>query len=176
MREKNNKGFTMIEIILVIAILALLSGVTVGVVSYIRYGNSEKCVAEIDATLDKLQLEAMSKEVTPYMYLYGTDKGYYMILSDSKDLNRVELEAQGGTRLANNALSVLITGMKMEVGGVTIMEAGTKDLKELGFVRLGFKKSTGAFLEGSYCESIAVTGKGITTIYLVEGTGKHYVE
>lgn len=175
--RKENKGFTLMELIIAIAILGILSGVFIQAVSYIQYGNVKKCVGQIDSALDKIQLEAMSKEKTPYLYIYNNEKGYFMVISTRKNLSYSELSAAGGTKLANSSISVKVSGKRVvEVDGTVTELAGQRELSGTEYLRLGFKKSTGAFLEDSFCTAVKVEGRGENTLYLVEGTGKHYVE
>ncbi len=184
---KDNKGFTMVEIIIALAILALLSGLTIQTVSYISYGNSKKCVTEIDGMLDKVQMETMSKEHTPYLYLYGTDKGYFMVISTTATMNRTGLEAQGGTKVAGanvkikaKKISTVVQadGSEAEVTEEGYLAGGTPGAvtPTFDYIRIGFKKSTGGFLADAYYETLTIEGDGATTIYMVESTGKHYVE
>ena len=65
-KRLNQKGVTLVEIILVIAIIGILAGKTVMVIGHLRYADTEKAVKTVDSSLDKLQVQTMSKADTPY--------------------------------------------------------------------------------------------------------------
>ena len=77
----NNKGISLIELIVVMAIIGILIGSSFVAVQYIRFGDTKKCVAKIEDELDKLLVETMSKKEKRYFYLFKTTNGYYVTLA-----------------------------------------------------------------------------------------------
>ena len=65
-KRLNQKGVTLVEIILVIAIIGILAGTTVMVIGHLRYADTEKAVKTVDSSLDKLQVQS---RYTVFVYL-----------------------------------------------------------------------------------------------------------
>ena len=165
----DQKGMSLVEIILVIALVGILAGTSVSMIGYVHYANTKKTVEAVDAALDKQQVNAMSKAGKSYLYIYKLSDGYYM-----KQLTD-ELTTFDGTKLDTN-------GKKLSGNGTEIYlesESGTL-VDGSSFVRICYKK-TGIFdkevlVDGTECtnvEKIVVKGNGTYTITLVEETGKH---
>ena len=68
--KNRKKGFTMLELIIVIAILGIFTALTSLTFAYIRSGNVKSAAKTVDATLDTLRIETMSRFKTPKMYIY----------------------------------------------------------------------------------------------------------
>lgn len=171
---KNNKGMSLIEIIIVIAILAILTVGTLGGINYIRYGNAKECAYEINAALDKVRMEAMSRAEKPYLYLYEFDNSYYMRQSTASA--SAELLNETGVRLGNKQLRLFYQTTLSAEQEITGFTGGT-------YMKLGFDKSTGGIssnsADSSYYNKIIIKDADGTvryTITLIKATGKHYVE
>lgn len=164
----NNKAFTLIELIIVIAIMAILTtGVIIGIRS-ITSANTINAAERIDAAMSKLRLENMTKTTKSYLYIYNIDEVLYMntSVSDNAAVGSGGIDAASGTRLANN------------VSLSTKTFSGTQDNVEDGeAVIISFSRSSGAFR--SDYEYLILTGIGngkTSTIHCIKETGKHYVE
>lgn len=166
----------MIEIIIVIAIMGIMVGSSVSMMGHIRYANTKKIVESMDAALSKQRVTTMSKQGTPYLYIYKLSDGYYMKQLTQKldSFDAAKLNADG-TKLSGS--SVVIS---MENG------TDTKEVKDDKFIRIAYKKS-GAFKTAEYVNSadgtgnldgnkIVIEGSSTYTITLVKDTGKHIVE
>lgn len=167
--KTNQKGMTLVEIILVIAVIGILAGASISMIGHIHYANTRKTAESICAALDKQQAMTMSKEGKPYLYVYKLTDGYYM-----KQLNEcltafdsAKLNASG-TKLSGNGTSIYL-----ESEGGTLL-AGTN------YIRIRYKKSgvfdkelAGDGVENTNVEKIVIKGTGMYTITLVEETGKH---
>lgn len=167
--KRNQKGFSLIEIIIAIALVGILAGVSVSMINHVHYANTKKTVEAVDSALDKQQANTMSKVDKPYMYIYKLSDGYYM-----KELTE-ELTAFDSTKLDNN-------GTKISGNGTQIYfesESGTL-LSGTKFIRICYKKSgifnkdaLGDGTKATNVDKIVVKGTGTYTITLVEATGKH---
>ena len=77
-------GITLVEIIIVIAIIGILASTSVMMIGHLHYANTQKVVRTLDASLDALQVRTMSKAGSSYLYIYKLDNGYYTrVLSDN---------------------------------------------------------------------------------------------
>lgn len=54
-------GITLVEIIIVIAIIGILASTSVMMIGHLHYANTQKVVRTLDASLDALQVRTMSQ-------------------------------------------------------------------------------------------------------------------
>lgn len=176
----SNKGITLVEIIIVLAILSVLAVSTFSGLSYIRYGNAKSCAYQINAALDKIRLDNMSKADKAYLYLYQFNGSYYM------------RESTGPASAALlNGEGVLLGNRQLGLFYQTSAGSGEQEVGDFGsgtFLGLSFEKSTGELsiheVAGvppapSYCNRILIKDRDGTiryTIHLIQASGKHYVE
>lgn len=177
---KNNKGMTLIEIIIVLAVISILSVTALSGINYIKYGNTKKCAYKIDAALDQVRMQVMSKADKEYLYIYQY-KNYYYMKESTRNTPTSTLLDDSGTKLGNKQIELYYR--------TTSMSSAAPD-KAIGsyandtYIRLSFKKSSGSFItmtEGGtdyYNEIKIKDGNGILkyTVTLIQTTGKHYVE
>ena len=77
--KSNNKGFSLIELIICITILALFSTLVVVGLGYMDLANSKKCVSKIDSGLMTLKSRNMADSKRTYLHIYRyTDGNYYL--------------------------------------------------------------------------------------------------
>lgn len=107
---KNKKGFTLIEIIVVIVILAVLMAVAVpSVLGYINEGNNAKYETIARSVLINAQTE-YAKEVT--------DGGY----------NETTLETKVGAKNYGDGVTVKVTGVTLTNGSTNSDKAEDQDI------------------------------------------------
>lgn len=170
--KTNQRGMTLVEIILVIAVIGIMAGASVSMIGQVHYANTKKAAEAVGTALDKQQLLTMSKEGKPYLYIYKRSDGYYIKQLDEclTAFDAAKLDADG-TKLSGNGTEIYL---ESETG--TLLEGN-------GFIRIRYKKS-GVFDKDTASdgtaytnvEKIVVKGTGTYTITLVEETGKHPVE
>lgn len=163
MRE-NQKGMSLIEIIVVIGIIGILAGVSVSLFGYIRSGNTKSAVKELDSAIDRLQINNMSKSTKEYLYVYQSGSKYYV-----KRLSE-NLDSFDSTKLDDS-------GEKIGDSGVKIYKDSSDGTLVTGndFIRIGYAKS-GIYDSATNVSAIVVDGSTTYTITLVASTGKHIVE
>lgn len=160
--RQNQKGFTLVELIVVMAIMALLISGSIISYSLVVGQNIKGCTADVQSYIARTRVEALSKQDIK-LTLSTTDYGVYAKLStENRDV-----------KIGRPAISISYTTDK----GNTVELSGTQKLV------LSFDRSTGAFkpLEGTpsteYCTSIVLTsGSRTMTIKLIPKTGKYYLE
>lgn len=193
MKQKNNKGFTLVELIVVISIFTILLGILEPSVSSIFSYRAKRAANSIVAALDKTKTEAMNRLVGE-MVLERTDDGYYVsyYLDRGKQSGVVEEQAE---KIApkNTLISYTTTentmGTEMQLGDKLIFTFNREDgsfrpLQEkiissdeitnsLNVHRdISFPDKMIAGNAGNYCTSITVKGGSRTsTIKLKTGTG-----
>lgn len=173
---QNNKGFSFIEMIVVVAIMAVLvSGIVVGIGSLAGWRVTD-CASDIDSAMKNTKINAMSK-FSAYMKIYCDSDGNYFLKESGKQAEKI---ASGGISIKYKNHNGVIT-----------------DITEGSPLILSYNRSSGAFMsvitsvaedgtftfltgeEGSYlyCSQIIITNERKTkVITLVKDTGKHTLE
>lgn len=178
MRNKN-KGFSMIELILVIAIMGIATAMISIGFGYITHANTKSTAKRLNAELSQLQINTMSRKEHPYMYLYKMGDGYYIKYSTKeKDTN---LTSSNGKLIGNSKIVIRYKGYKVDLHDKK-MEEFSETLRDGTPIRLGFKKDSGAFIghDGKRYTEILVTNTqknaSSYTVKMYQATGKHYLE
>ena len=78
MKTKNNRGFSLIEMVAVIAIMAVALGVIGMSVTYIAKTRSRACAEELNAAIEFTRLNCLSKAGNVELRVYTKDDGIYM--------------------------------------------------------------------------------------------------
>ena len=97
---KNNKGYTLIELMIVIAILGILSGGVVVSIRNLSYANTIKTANSIHMAMKKLRLETMTKAEKQYLYLYKIDEAIYIKVSTKDSGEEANLDISSGTKIS----------------------------------------------------------------------------
>ena len=154
-------GITLVEIIIVIAIIGILASTSVMMIGHLHYANTQKVVRTLDSSLDALQVRTMSKAGSSYLYIYKLDNGYYTrVLSDTK-------LTSDGTKLCNNTIKI----RKDSSTGEELTEPGAGGT----FIKIAYKK-TAFYDDCTNVNAIYIDGVPAYTIRLVKDTGRHFTE
>ena len=194
--EKKNRGFTLVEMTVVLAIFAILLAVLVPSLDPVAGFRANRAASSIGAALDRTKTEAMDRLVGE-MRLSWTSDGYY--ISYYLDRGKTGGREEQPEKIASGRMKISYT----DSNGTTVKlrEDGTNELI------LTYDRSTGGFLpiqsrvweqkdilkmlsdgedipldrpENStqpYCEKITVHGVGQRTriITLFQDTGKYTI-
>ena len=173
--KRDQRGFSLVEIIVVIAITAILVGSSVTMINYIRYANTQKAVEAVGDMLDRQRISSMSQQGTQYLYIYRLDDGYYM-----KALYNTKLSSYNSGSLGSGGIKICSESIAIRWedfdGNQTELQ------KENQVIRVVFKRS-GVLntdpRENSYSTNVSkiiFEGSSTYTITLIEETGKHIIE
>lgn len=172
---KNNKGFTLVEIIITIAISAILmSGALFGF-NLLNYANEKGCAEKINSTLSMLRLETMSKG----------NKNLYMVLEwDTSELcyrmhlvsATVPLNEGNWSTAADSIKSSKIADKNITISYSDQADgSGMVDLNGTNpCVLISFYNSSGAF-RSSWKQIKITSNAGTSIINMITKTGKHYI-
>jgi prepilin-type N-terminal cleavage/methylation domain-containing protein len=169
---KNNQGFTLIELIIVIIIVGVLSAGTVLGADILGFGSARSTVNRINTMLDEVQIENMTKNKSYYLIVYQQNGDYYLrVEAGTQVISREKLELKRGEityRESDSSTTYLVS------------ETAVEGRDTMSKVEVSFQKDTGGIKENRGNEiitQIGVSSAGSSyTIYLVEATGKHYIE
>lgn len=166
----NNKGMSLVEIIIIIAIIGILAVASLSLAGNIRYANTQKAVENIGDKMDSLQVTTMSKSQKQYLYIYRVGGDYYAkTTTDCLSSFDNKVLDDKGTKLSNSALNISYVPHNGE-DEVTVGPSN--------FIRICYKRSGGFSYSasGTTCDKIYVKGSRTYTITLAEETGKHFIE
>ncbi|MDE6851594.1 MAG: prepilin-type N-terminal cleavage/methylation domain-containing protein [Lachnospiraceae bacterium] len=170
-------GFTMVEMIITIAVSAILVGTIVATLGYISAGNAKRSAARFNSKLNTAQTETMMQAKPTYLYLF-VDGGVKAVLSKEEYTTSHELKNKVSTGVES---ATDVGGSRVTVSLIPDDGSPASELNDTNMLRIAFKKATGAYeyteLEGgassTFFEEIEFAGGEKFKVTLVKATGKH---
>lgn len=192
MRQKN-KGFTLVEMVITVAIFAILLGILVPSLNSILGFRTQRAANSIASALDKTKIEA-SNRLVGEMKLEKLDDGYYIsyYLDRGKVGSESNVEQDQAEKIApartlisyvtdDNETHQMKTGDSIVLtydratGGFLPLQETTWTQKAI-LAELDAGKDIPLIREGSYCTAIIVQGgRRIKTINMDINTGKYEI-
>lgn len=192
----NNKGYTLVEMIIVLAIIAILSGlsfVTLGIINQARYNAAAETLSEQMGSL-LVKTRALSKTESDTMCLaiikvtgssVSRNVGTYELIlgkDSSKNGTSVMFET---TAVAEATLPRILDSVTYSPSPDGSQQAamigepvtGLGDITQgeiVGFIE--FNKSDGSVRYGAGQYKLFYNGKVVATVHLDQTTGNHYVK
>ena len=138
---KDNRGFSLVEVVIAIAIVAVVTAASSLTYSLISRANVEKGMQILESTMGKLQTECTSKSQPTYMYVYqdSSDEDYYMKISKNlyTSVSGIMSDSAEAERIESASVSVYFIASKSENG----VSAGPHQVKGSTFVAVTYNKS-----------------------------------
>lgn len=166
--KRNNEGLTLVEVIIVIAIMAVLTGMAALSISIISGLPARQCAEEVHSTLSRVRIATMGKKEETLLLTVRDDGVYLQEVIDGS----AEPEKKVGKQGINVSYTLVTSGTE---GGSTPLLSGSSLL-------FSFDRSSGAFsnifINGvektdTYAGRISFQKGGKTyTVMMVPLTGK----
>lgn len=196
--DRDNRGFTLVEIIIVIAIIGILMAVLIGGSGYMAGSAAQSLANSVKTSIGETRIKTMGKQETAlYIYKNASDQKYYKqylirINGTWKEPEAPEVIGKhhpvmkykaGGVETTINDGDGIIIGFDRKTG----KEADPTVLTNYNNMNNHFEVSsaTGELISGSQsadlkailCENIEITGGGRTyNIIIYPATGKVTLE
>lgn len=186
-RLQDQRGFSLVELIIVMGIMGIFAGAIAGTMGYLNSGRTKKASNKLDTKLDYIQSETMTKEGNTYLYIYVKSDGVYTCILNEKtsgtaggfqsrsDLNNYSGLADVEGKLCDSKVEIISSKSGSSGSSLT--------LDTNNMLKIGYSKSTGAFtysndgdpVHTDFYDNIELTGKETFKIKLVQKTGKHFI-
>ena len=158
--KKNNKGFSYVELILVIAIAAILMGLVGLTIGLVSRTNVNKAGDKLYTTMNQARATTMGKGGGTHIEIYCEGDEYYYFVGDPSKDNREEL-------------SVSFIAKPAVVSYIEEGETSAIELEEGDSLFIEYDKASGAFASSVVCEYIIISnGDKEAKIRLYHATGK----
>ena len=156
-KVKERDGFSLMEMIIVIAILGMITGGIAVTYNMVRSADVKGMAYDIDSSLTNLKSKNMGSNKQLFMQLYKQSGNYFI------DYTKEESYTPSGE------------GEPVGESGISLKYDG-KELTDGEVITIGIQKKDGAFSAGP--EEIEVYDDNVNDymVYLVKDTGKHYVD
>ena len=162
--KKNNQGFSLVELIVIIAIMAVLTTSIITYIGMLGTGQAKKCANGISSGFSQTKVCAMSRS-NAYMVVYSNDDGVFLKTVQGSN-ERIE-------KIGNKGAIIEYRTVR---NGNTFMPVGTD--ADSG-VKIEFDRASGACkkVSGEYCYGFRVTCGRTTYIVNIEPlTGKAKIQ
>ena len=156
-KVKERDGFSLMEMIIVIAILGMITGGIAVTYNMVRSADVKGMAYDIDSSLTNLKSKNMGSNKQLFMHLYKQSGNYFIDYTEEESYT----PSGEGESVGESGISLKYDGKELTDGEVST---------------IGIQKKDGAFSVGP--EEIEVYDNNVNDymVYLVKDTGKHYVE
>lgn len=159
---KDNRGLTLIELIVVIAIMAIVMSMGLMGLGLIASGNVRSCANELKTSIGHVRITTMGKTNTSLRIYQDTD-GYY----------KQEIVTQGDGSVVNE------TPVKIGKSTVALTwedkSGGSGSIDSTG-ITIAFNRETGKQDSPFYTLITVASGSYTSDVVMVPATGKVYLE
>ncbi|MBR5596411.1 MAG: prepilin-type N-terminal cleavage/methylation domain-containing protein [Lachnospiraceae bacterium] len=152
---QDNQGMSIVELLVIIAIVAVLTGVAVNLFGYMNGKQARQCAYKLEAAISEIRMETMSKSNGEL------DNVYLKIVNENDKIYAVRMIK--GTE-AKDVIGEKVTVIAIDTtGGESTISSGS-------FVPIFFNRATGALLAESMYPKFRITQGNTNYVVEVEPT------
>lgn len=132
---KDNRGFSLVELLIAVALIGIVTGASVLSINMISRANVDKGMRLVVDGMGKLQTECLSKSQPTYMYIYqdSDDGDYYMKFSKT-------LHTSVSAIMNDSQEAEMIESSKAQINVISARN-GNSTIKDGNFIAIKYKKS-----------------------------------
>ena len=158
--RKNNRGFTLVELIVVVTILAVVAAIVGVSVSAVSTANEKRCAAELDSIISMTKMKCLSRSGNVYVVI--RQEGNELVYDYYEGV-----DPAGGQLTDQDRLAKGVT-VKYSIGGGT-----EKIISETETLTLKFNRTTGGLLQPSQTQDVLISVGSRYYVTIVALTGSH---
>lgn len=176
---KQNKGFTLIEILVVLAIMAILAASSAAGFSRISYANFKKVAGKVNNEISDCRAVCMSHAAPAYTYIYNRGGDIYLYSTTNGKMNASDLSSANLERIASS--DVTISYVEANDATDTYKTLSNGEFLEISFKLNGsFRTSAPNGEAGNSTKfykkiKIKKNNGGSRIITMIQETGKHFM-
>ena len=189
--KKNNTGFSLVELMVVIAIMAVLMGLASYSFGLILSSSAKECAQKLSSQLYETRTGSMCRYGEELTIYYHKNTGSSDEYSDGYYIYRVSNTIQNGATVADmkkqltNAEIRKIASGRVKITAYIEGDSTPITINNATSITISYQHSSGAFdygiidgaSTGSYFEKLVIeSGNKVYTIKMVPETGKHSIE
>lgn len=174
MKKRDNKGFSIIEIIVTLAIMAIITASAVSIYSWISKNKIRSMAGNVNSAISDVRSKTLSKSGNWQLIIKKDSTGKYVAIINQTD-NAGNVSSENKTIADYGKISVMT------------LHAGVYTLDEQFELHISFKKADGSVDEMAVYRSgtrideikgeIKLEYSNLSrTVKLIKNTGKHYTE
>lgn len=184
---RDDKGFSLVELVVVIAIMAVMGGVLIYSFSLVTGQEARQCASNLSTALNKAKNVALTKSGSSDAFMElsrETDGGYvvqYFVPASPVDDGADPAVSGSYIQLDKETVG------KKNVEITCYLQGGSSfTISETSHLRIYYDRISGAFKEAvwvnggmltkEYCEKITIKRGKLYQVTIVNATGKHSVE
>ncbi len=187
MMKKNNKGLSLVELIVVIALMAVLIGLTTLSISLLFGTQAKACAQNVSGMLNETKTGCMSRydETMTLSYRPKTDPDEAIISDGYYSENFVSTIGSNAQEMPVGDSQIRKMGTSRVVITVYLTDGSSFELGQTEKITISFKRASGAFdkvvvngtEKDAYIDKMTFqSGLRTFTITMVPETGKHTLQ
>lgn len=165
---KNNKGYTLVELMVVIAIIGVVSSMTMVGIKMSRSADAAYAANTLNSYMASIRMNNMSKVNMQYLHIYKHKDSYYYSIDNKKNIDFSKLE---------NKIGNVDTAIFYQTSGESVI-ANNNGIS-IGYNRAGECKiyNKSGTLYGDDLKSLTIAGPNKkTVIKVLPAIGKSYIK
>ena len=181
----SNAGFSLIEIIVVVLIIAIAAGAAIMSLSAALRANTTRAATELSSVISEARIEAMSRpagSVELRVYQSSSDGRFYadIVMKKTGKANAAGTSSGGSEKIiesksvASGAVSLSASDSSSAAGRSAAINGNSSAV--IKFDRSSGRLNSFEVGTGSGYDSVVISGAKTSTVRIVKMTGRSYVE